>query len=76
MEKFEGIPEIFAKAYGGVRAAVYSIAGKSHLYHTRQLLVIGLLAKWVFAVWSSTGQIPGCEEAITILNTGKLCPVL
>jgi len=36
MEKFKGIPEIFAKAYGGVRAAVYSIAGKTHLYHTRQ----------------------------------------
>lgn len=27
VEKFKGIPEIFAKAYGGVRAAAYSISG-------------------------------------------------
>ena len=28
IEKFKGIPEIFAKAYGGVKAAVYSISGE------------------------------------------------
>lgn len=27
VEKFKGIPEIFAKAYGGVKAAAYSISG-------------------------------------------------
>ena len=27
VEKFKGIPEIFGKAYGGVRAAAYSISG-------------------------------------------------
>lgn len=34
VEKFKGIPEIFAKAYGGVRAAAYSISGDrtEHLY--------------------------------------------
>ena len=28
VEKFKGIPEIFAKAYGGIRAAAYSVSGK------------------------------------------------
>lgn len=29
VEKFKGIPEIFAKAYGGIKAAVYSISGEA-----------------------------------------------
>ena len=29
VDKFKGIPEIFGKAYGGVRAAAYSISGTS-----------------------------------------------